>query len=278
MLNKKLLAIAIASVSLLSATSANANVNSPDAANLSSGVGSTVLLSVWDKTAQTSYTQVLETSTGSKIDLSNFLSTNSFAGETLSSSNWTLFAASANFAADNIVYTIQAGSSISSGANAASFGLVSTIATTDTAAALASLKTTVKTAANVTTFDSKLNTYIGNTNTGLGATASDNFATSTSSWYAGAPSALQATNAVLGNSDIASVAVGSFANFFYASFPTTKDAYLGAWDLTVTGGVGSLSYAAAGSTTAPVPVPGAVWFMLSGLVGLFSVSRRNKAA
>jgi hypothetical protein len=109
----------------------------------------------------------------------------------------------------------------------------------------------------------------------LTTSGNDSFATSGNSWYANptAPAVglYGINNAINSDPNLSLVAVNQFANFFFATNNTANDKALGAWDLTLdsTTGAASLSYV--------VPVPATAWLMLSGLAGLFSVSRRKAA-
>ena len=292
LLNKKLLAMAVASLSMLSASSAyalNKNPNVPVATS-STPNGSTLLLTVWDKTTSTSYSQILETAganSNASISYASFLAANSFSTETLNSANWTSFNNSVTWATDKVVYEVQAGYSTAD--TSGLFGLTTTVSTqadnststyADNAAALTGLQTIINSGSAVQNFGSYLDAFGNDVKGGLGQLiTSGNDAYSSG---AGASSAWNASilgtnvNGTLGSA-IALVAVGDNANFFFATNNTANDKQLGAWDLTVNAGVGSLSYTAAAAPAA-VPVPGSIWLMISGLAGLVATTRRNKNA
>jgi len=283
MMNKNLLAVAVAALSLV-ASSAYALDTNPNQPVLSSATtGSDLSLTIWDITTNTSYVQILETagSNSSKsITESSFLANNSFATETLNSTAFEKFVNSTS-AGDQIVYEVQAAANTSASAN---FGFLTTISTqadnatsaeANNAAVLASLANYDSGISNVGTSAAAVDGYLSQVKSGIGQTATsgnDAYAANGATYNA----SVEGFHPGVSPTDLTGVAVGQAANFFFATAngagPTDKT--LGAWDLSINGTTGTLSYNAAPVVSA-VPVPAAVWMMLSGLLGVLSVSRRK---
>lgn len=279
-MNIKLLAVAIAGLSLAAgvAQASGSNANNPvltTAAN-----GSDLVLSVWDVTAKTSYALNLG------VTQNAFLATPAFATETLSSANWGTFVGSIN-AGDTVNYQVESAAKTVSNTG---FGLTVTeslqsdnalasqyATTTDV---VNSFATSFATNGAVQNYATKLDSYLGVFKTGIGATAADDFATSSNSWYVGAASSALGLHVSGGlpTSDLATVALGQNANFFFATGPANTaltDAWLGAWNLSQNG---TLSFTAAPPVVSSVPLPATAWMMISGLMGFLSLNQRKKAA
>jgi hypothetical protein len=281
-MNKTLLAAAVAGLSMVAASSAYALGSNPNAPITSSATtGSSLVFSVLDITANTSYSQILEvagTNKSSSLPLDTFLTSNSFATLTLGSTNWTSFSTTVTWGTDQVVYEVQAASN---GIANPSFGFATTVSTqadnatsipANNAEVLTALEAQFKAPGDVQGLASKVDSYLGFVKGGLGAkTTSGNDAAAisaaTNSWNA---SQLGSNvGGTLPTGEDAQILVGQSAAFFFDNASSAK--VLGSWNFT--GQTGVLSYTPA---VAAVPVPAAAWMMLSGLVGLLSF-RRNKA-
>lgn len=298
-LNKKLLAAAVAGLSMLAASSAQASPNNnPNKPELSSNAasGSDLLLTVWDQNTNTSYNQILEVNGSSSTSARgqvNFLANNSFPTESLSGSHWSSFYNSIS-AGDTVTYSVESAyktatsQTINPGfttteADQASNG---SGAYANSAAVLAGLNGIVAGTSgisNIQSYSATLDNYFNLVQTGLGTTSSsgnDAYSSGSGTSLAWDASVLgYNVGGNLGINDKIGVAVGQAADFYYATNNGTTGAasVLGQWDLSINGsGVGSLTYTA--NTVSAVPVPAAAWMMLSGLMGVLSVTRRKKAA
>jgi hypothetical protein len=285
MMNKKLLAAAVAILSLTASAAQATTVANPDAPVLGNvtTTGSSLILSVWDITNNTAYSQVLLSggSTGTPLTAAGFIGSNSFAGETLSGTNWSSFAGNES-AGDNVVYQVEAG--IYKNPVYTALSTVSTQADNPGGSSYATpadvvtgLQSYLNSTSRLGTFVTKLDNFETALKGGIGATGNDATALSSaqSGYNAGAQLAFNVAGG-LNTTDLAVVSVGSNANFFEAATnqtgTTLTDQYLGYWNLT--GNV--LSYTTAPGVAA-VPVPAAVWMMLSGLLGVLSLGRRKHA-
>ena len=281
-MNLKLLATAVAVLSLTATATQAANPDAPVLGNVST-TGSSMILSVWDITNNTSYSQVLLSggSTGTPLTAAGFITSNSYAGETLSGTNWSSFAGNES-AGDNVVYQVEAGiyknpvyTALSTVSTQQDNPGGSNYATSDDV--VAGLQNYLNSTARLGTFVTKLDNFETALKGGIGATGNDAAALSSaqSGYNAGVQLGFNVAGG-LNTTDLAVVSVGSNANFFEAATnqagTTLTDQYLGAWNLT--GNV--LSYTAAPAVSA-VPVPAAVWMMLSGVLGVLSVGRRKQA-
>lgn len=269
-LNKKLLAVAIGAAMMATGV-AEAKIEATDTIT---GTGSELILSVWDKTASTSYT----------LDLGIFQSdakTMPSFTRAIGDANFTSFLGSIA-SGDTVVYSVMGGSSLFNvDADLVSYGFMSTLKNPST---VADMSGQFIDDSRISFADSKLKTFIGAVNTKAGESAGS-LATNASVVSLSGSNAWNASkigsnlNSAMNNLNAWGDAGDTL--HFYRSYllgsvdagVTATAAELGTWTFNINGGSASLAYA----PTSAVPVPAAIWMFMSGLMGMVAMNRRKNA-
>jgi len=274
-MKKTLLAVAVA----LAAVNAQASVHG-------SATGpSDVVLTIWDQTAKESYS--LDLGISQADILANGFTSASFASSTVFQAFVT---GEKNASTDVIVYSVNSADNNTSDAY---YGLAVTQAQTNVATAITNLQTKINSDTASSNAAQKLDSFFSFVGTGEnvakinnGGTGNDALGVSGQTWFAAnnASATLQTQFGGLSTTTSDIVKANLSANYFYEAYSDTLNAsvaqYAGSWGLDLANG--SLTFTPAATLVTPVnaapssvPVPGAAWMMLTGLVGLVAAKRRK---
>ena len=263
----KFLALSVAG--LLSTGVANASTPIPSATG-----GSDLILTVWDQTAQTSFSADLGVSNDSFLANDLTSASLSYGYNSTTDAAWSNFE-SKYVSTDVVVYSVVAANGTSS---TSGYGLLTTASPTDTTASTDLGFYKSATALNtplgkVSTFDQAFNTMLTNGgNTGDAATANTASTISQDTGYAG--SAIYGNQIALSLGKVTSInnAVGTSADFFRLTTTALggPTELAGVWNFNMTSSAATLTY-----TTSAVPLPATAWMFLSGAMGVLAVKRRK---